>query len=92
MQPCVSLFGRIFGHRYRGRYSEWESTPFWTGAATVNFSGVHTRALEPHVRRRTYQGDICERCGHIREALPEEPRAAAATTNIPTEPGYPDAF
>ena len=61
---CVGI-GRLLGHRYRARYSTKESRPFW---ATPGFYGeikIHGQKPQLHISSRTYEGDVCERCGDV---------------------------
>ena len=57
MTACEGVFGKVFGHRFRGRYSEAKT---WPGHMT-KVLGWHPEDIKEY--RRTYHHDICERCG-----------------------------
>jgi hypothetical protein len=53
--PCPSLAGRIFGHKFFPRYNELgqKLDPFFATYGTYKGPAY----------QRTYQGDVCTRCG-----------------------------
>ena len=55
MDECIGIFGRIFGHKYEGRYDK--SMP---GGWEIE-KGT-TEALKA-MRTIIYRGDVCSRCG-----------------------------
>lgn len=60
---CQGLAGLLFGHKYKPRYSE--------GAPSISdVQGVGPIGAERVInasKKRTYERDICERCGHVIE-------------------------
>jgi hypothetical protein len=62
------LAGRLFGHKMRPRYSETSEWPAGTtykgpsGWIDPEDAVAITRASKN--TRRTYEGDVCERCGY----------------------------
>lgn len=61
MTDCAGIIGRIFGHKYRARFS--------THVAGVSEAVVKT-ALERGFNvsmpfNQVYAGDVCERCGDV---------------------------
>lgn len=50
MNQCIGI-GRLIGHRYRARESQ------------VTYESNDQREYL-HTIRRTYHGEVCERCGH----------------------------
>ena len=70
MKPCFGWAGRLFGHRFRGRWSEKRSAnpALWTTLRVkVTGSAVDDLFNRLTDEQRTYHGDICERCGEWRE-------------------------
>jgi len=61
MNKCSGIFGAIFGHRYKARYSYGKPMVF-DNIKSGNADGV-ARILQAS-KDATYEGDICERCGH----------------------------
>ena len=64
MDLCCGIFGRLFGHKYEGRFSH--------SAPKVDPKMVNSLvfaddllALNRASRPVTYHGDVCVRCGHI---------------------------
>jgi hypothetical protein len=55
------LAGRLFGHKMRPRYSETSALPEWMGDMTRLRVRNPASAMN---RTRTYEGDVCERCGY----------------------------
>jgi hypothetical protein len=60
-RECDGLMGCFFGHKMRPRYSETRAFPAWLSRAkSVQLS----EPLEFQDVARTYEGDVCERCGY----------------------------
>ena len=60
---CKGVWGWLFGHKYRAKYSYGEPTIAFKGfeADTVNKSIKVMNAS----KRKVYHGDVCRRCGNI---------------------------
>ncbi len=69
MSACVGIVGAVFGHRFRGRWAEVrEIGAGWTNTKVTARGGAAFELLDRlSDNRRTYHGDICERCGTWRE-------------------------
>lgn len=62
---CSGVLGRVFGHRYRPRYSTSEQP---SGISFKNLYGdeqMHLACEVAKLSTQTYQCDVCERCGSI---------------------------
>ena len=59
MKPCMGLVGRIFGHQFEPRYSL--SAPL----TNANIKADDLERVINATRARTYEGDVCVRCGQI---------------------------
>ena len=60
MERCTGLWGALFGHKFRARYS--------MGYPEAHVKGVspdELKALIEATRPREYHGDVCERCGAV---------------------------
>lgn len=71
MNVCAGIFGRVFGHKYRGRYSTSEA------ANPLHFRAEHIEGQESiaeflrqtKLYSTTHVWDICERCGVVKGKL-----------------------
>ena len=59
MKPCMGLAGRIFGHQFEPRYSL--SAPI----TNANIKADDLERVINATKARTYEGDVCVRCGQI---------------------------
>lgn len=74
MSKCVGIFGRLFGHKFVGRYSRSRSQRDPNQWVNVTFTGFTADEIDRLYRdKSTYHGDVCQRCGEIRNA-PKEPK------------------
>jgi hypothetical protein len=55
-RECVGVFGRLFGHCFRPRYTKGS-----IGRLEGEVSVPMVEALTP----QTYECDVCERCGQV---------------------------
>lgn len=71
---CLGLFGKIFGHKFRARYSESESEGKYPGdivgdklyLLTGVFADDTAKILDSSKsHERVYIRDICDRCGKV---------------------------
>lgn len=69
---CQGLLGRLFGHRYEGRYSEHEAVPDGVSFQVPPGPAGERLVEATKTRTRTYHGDVCVRCGDVVNA-PEAP-------------------
>jgi hypothetical protein len=60
MSECKGLLGKIFGHKYYANYSF--GSPMLIDVKRVTEEGF-IRMIEA-TKPATYEGSICERCGH----------------------------
>lgn len=59
MSACVGIFGRLFGHKFRARYSEGAPT-----ITSIDRASVHAAIQAINATKSiTYHGDVCVRCG-----------------------------
>lgn len=65
MQECKGIFGRLFGHNYQARMDEGQPTLY---LESFKGSGDTYLELVRASRPTTYRGDVCKRCGDIRNA------------------------
>jgi hypothetical protein len=63
MTTCQGLFGRLFGHNYQARFSTG-STPYPEVERATTQAVV---AVMEVAKPRTYERDVCTRCGHTVE-------------------------
>ncbi len=68
---CAGLFGRLFGHDYQARHSIGEPT-FGGYQGHFTCSEFHIEAMLDLSRPCTYNGDVCRRCGDVKNAPQEE--------------------
>lgn len=61
---CPSFAGRIFGHKFRPRFSEGASTLQSMRGCSAIEAAEFVRSTKP----LTYHHDVCERCGAILDA------------------------
>ena len=66
-QPCVGWVGKVFGHRFEARYSLGEPGPL---KAEGCWPDQYERILTA-TKAKTYNGDICVRCGLLAHPLKE---------------------
>lgn len=59
--PCAGLFGRLFGHRYRPRYSRRLAEN--VALKRYRVQGISVGSMIDEIGDRIYEGDVCERCG-----------------------------
>lgn len=66
---CIGFGGWLWGHDYRPRYSVHESTPEspynsfgWT---TLSDEVMKMYASQTREYKKTYEGDVCWRCGDV---------------------------
>lgn len=65
MNKCQGLTGLIFGHKFRPRYSLSEPSINLGTMSGVSPTQIEaTASLLDASKSKTYEGDICERCGH----------------------------
>ena len=62
---CTGLLGRIFGHKYRPRYTSTRREREPSGNAEIDaMLTLAFGASYATLSESTYHGDVCERCGH----------------------------
>lgn len=76
MTACIGI-GRLLGHRYGARYSErrvWPEGTETIEAPSIKTKGMSATDMASLVERltdagknheRSYEGDVCERCGDV---------------------------
>ncbi len=81
MTDCMGVMGRIFGHKFVGRYDETSVFPkeLLVGGVNVESTGSPTALKDTTT---TYCGDVCMRCGL---AVNEPPM-------VPPDLGYDDTL
>ena len=68
MKDCQGIFGKLFGHKFEGRYSiEEKKEPFECTHFKVTASSYKALMDANTSRNTTYEYDICVRCGEKME-------------------------
>lgn len=66
MNQCTGLMGRLFGHKYEGRYSDhYEKTGFEFPANLWSRLEIKGTEMPRTIETTTYHGDVCVRCGGL---------------------------
>ena len=83
MKDCIGIIGTLFGHSFRPRYSiegQENADPFWNSVHTYTVSRSDDPELLKHLRqpsyKKTYECDVCARCGAVVRTIDAGPPEA----------------